>query len=90
MPLASWLFVRDAESIWIERHDRCTMLIAGPGPRREQREFINEDALQRYQVDVATRLTGEGWFLWAFDRDRRGTPDRRGTRRPSTERRRPA
>jgi hypothetical protein len=87
MPLASWLFLRKSESIWIERPHGCTMVVAGPGAQREEREFADEDALQTYQMDLATRLTNEGWFLWAFDRERRQAPDRRLTPRDTQDRR---
>jgi hypothetical protein len=88
MPLASWLFVRGSESIWIERPHGRTMLVAGPGAYRDHQEFADEEALQAYQIALATRLTEKGWFLWAFDRDRRQTPDRRGVARNTKDRRR--
>jgi hypothetical protein len=88
MPLASWLFVRGSESIWIERPHGRMMVVAGPGPRRDEQEFADEDALQAYQVALATRLTDAGWFLWAFDRDRRQMPDRRSASRTTKDRRR--
>jgi hypothetical protein len=88
MPLASWLFVRASESIWIERPHGRTMLVAGPGVFREEQEFADEDALQEYQVALATQLTERGWFLWAHDRDRRQTPDRRSVPRNTQDRRR--
>jgi hypothetical protein len=87
MPLASWLFVRGRESIWIERPHGHAMLVAGPGPQREEREFPDEGALQEYQVDLATRLTNAGWFLWGFDRERRAA-DRRQAPRDTPDRRR--
>jgi hypothetical protein len=89
MPLASWLFVRGSESIWIERPQGHTMLVAGPGTFREEKDFADEDALQAYQVDLATRLTDAGWFLWGFDRERRQDgSERRQTPRSSKDRRR--
>ena len=87
MPLASWLFLRGAESIWIERPHGRTMVVAGPGKFREERDFPDEDALQDYQVDLATRLTDAGWFLWGFDRERRHAADRRVVSRNTTDRR---
>jgi hypothetical protein len=88
MPLASWLFVRGAESIWIERPHGHTMLVAGPGTFREEHDFSDEDALQAYQVDLATRLTDAGWFLWGYDRERRARADRRQSPRDAKDRRR--
>jgi hypothetical protein len=88
MPLASWLFLRGSESIWIERPHGRTMLVAGPGGLRDEREFEDEDSLQAYQVTLATRLTDAGWFLWGFDRERRHAADRRQAPRDTTDRRR--
>jgi hypothetical protein len=87
MPLASWLFVKDSESIWIERPYGRVMIVAGPGTRRDQREFLNEESLQAYQISLAERLTGDGWFLWGVDRERRERPDRRSGTRTTPERR---
>lgn len=89
MPVASWLFVKDSESIWIERPYGRVMIVAGPGPKRDQREFVSEDALQQYQILLAERLTGDGWFLWGVDRERRvRAGDRRVTPRAATTDRR--
>lgn len=86
MPLSSWLFIRGSESIWIERPYGLALIVAGQGGARTHLEFTDENALQAYQVDTAERLSREGWFLWAYDRDRRGT-DRRATTRPTPDRR---
>jgi hypothetical protein len=88
MPLASWLFLRGSESIWIERPYGRKMLVAGPGGLKDEREFDDEDSLQAYQVTLATRLTDAGWFLWGFDRERRLAGDRRTVQRDTTDRRR--
>ena len=90
MPLASWLFLRGNESIWVERPHHHTMLVAGPGAEREERTFISEEAVQEYQVTLATRLSDEGWFLWGFDRERRQAPDRRSVGRSTGDRRKRA
>ena len=87
MPIASWLFVRNSESIWIERPHGRTMLVAGPGALSEERDFENEESLQAYQIDLATRLTNEGWFLWGHDRERRRESDRRQAARNTKDRR---
>ena len=47
MPIASWLFIRGSESIWVERPSGNTLIIAGPGHRRQQRTFFTEEQLQR-------------------------------------------
>jgi hypothetical protein len=71
MPLSSWLFIRERESIWIERPYGFSVIVAGPGSARAHLVFPNEDALQGYQVATAERLTRAGWFLWGFDQERR-------------------
>lgn len=87
MPLASWLFIKGAESVWIERpYGRC-IIVAGPGRAREQHEFPSEEALQAFQVNIAERLTADGWFLWGYDRERRTGRDRRKADRSSPDRR---
>jgi hypothetical protein len=76
MPLSSWLFIRDHESIWIERPHGFSVVVAGPGSARAQLLFPNDDALQAYQIATAERLTQAGWFLWGFDQERRNRDDR--------------
>jgi hypothetical protein len=71
MPIASWLFIRGSESIWIERPSGNTLIIAGPGHRRQQRTFFTEEQLQRFQMRLAETLAEHRWFLWAYNRDRR-------------------
>src|SRR5215813_9386571 len=71
MPIASWLFIRGSESIWIERLSGNTLIIAGPGHRRQQRRFFSEEQLQRFQMRLAEKLAEHRWFLWAYNRDRR-------------------
>ncbi len=87
MPLASWLFVKDGQSIWIERPGGFSMIVAGPGPKREEHEFPNEQALQAFQIEIGERLTDSGWFLWGFDRERRSGRERRGIDRSTPDRR---
>ena len=76
MPLSSWLFIREHESIWIERPHGFSVIVAGPGSARAHLVFPNDDALQAYQVATAERLTRAGWFLWGFDQERRRRDDR--------------
>jgi hypothetical protein len=74
MPVASWLFVRGSESIWVERLSGNTLIVAGPGHRRYQRTFFTEDQLQEFQMRLAEQLVEQRWFLWAYNDDRRKTP----------------
>jgi hypothetical protein len=88
MPLASWLFVKDGQSIWIERPHGYTMIVAGPGAAREEHDFSDEQAMEAFQVSLVERLTEAGWFLWGFDRERRSGRDRRTVDRNVPDRRR--
>ena len=90
MPLASWLFLKGTETIWVERPFGTTLIVAGPGKnKREEQDFADEAALDRYQIRLAERLTMDGWFLWGVNRDRRnpsksaGRPDHAPERRAS-------
>ena len=89
MPMASWLFVKDGQSIWIERPHGFSMIIAGPGPVREQHDFPDEKTLEAFQVSIGERLTEGGWFLWGFDRGRRNGRERRSLDRKAPDRRQP-
>lgn len=88
MPLASWLFIKDGQSIWVERPYGFSMIVAGPGSARAQHEFPDEDALQRFQIEIGERLTSGGWLLWGADRERRSGRDRRAAARSAPDRRR--
>ena len=66
------------------------MIVAGPAAAREERRFPDEDSLQAFQISLGQRLTNSGWFLWGFDRERRGTAERRSTSRPGGDRRQAA
>ena len=87
MPLASWLFIKDGQSIWVERPHGLSMIVAGPGSAREQHEFPDEQALEAFQIAIGERLTESGWFLWGFDRERRVGRERRKIDRTSPDRR---
>src|SRR5436190_4640172 len=94
MPQSSWLFIKDGQSIWIERPYGCSIIVAGPGVSQERHDFPDEASLQAFQVAIAEGLTEAAWFLWGFDRERRTDRDRRAAgARPSdtrTDRRRAA
>ena len=87
-PPSSWLFIKDKQSIWIERPRGRVLIVAGPGPTCEEREFISEQALDQFQMTLAERLAGDGWFLFGVNRERRQGPDRRGKNRGTPDRRR--
>src|SRR5687768_15440207 len=79
MRQSSWLFIREHDSIWIERPYGLSVIVAGPGSARAHLVFPNEDALQAHQVATAERLTRAGWFLWGFEQDRRKRAERVAT-----------
>jgi hypothetical protein len=87
VPLASWLFIRNDESIWIERPYGHSLIITGPSAARAQHDFADEASLETFQVEVAERLAAAGWLLWAFDGDRRQRGDRRSRQRSTPDRR---
>ena len=89
MPLASWLFIKDGQSIWIERPYGFSMIVAGPGSAREQHDFPDEQAVEAFQIAIGERLTESGWFLWGFDKERRVGRDRRKIDRTTPDRRQP-
>jgi hypothetical protein len=72
MPIASWLFLKDGQTIWVERPHGTTLIVAGPGKtQHQQRDFADEVELERFQMELAERLATDGWFLWGVNRDRR-------------------
>jgi hypothetical protein len=91
----SWLFVLGEESIWIVHGGEGATFVYGPGTLQQCYQFTTEAARDAYQVSMTERLLGDGWMLWGVDRDRREgrdrrgasrtTPDRRATRRESSE-----
>jgi hypothetical protein len=89
MAQSSWLFIRNGESVWIERPHGFTLIVAGPGAKREDFEFPHERALDAFQASLAERLANDGWFLWAYDRDRREGRERRQSPRTTNDRRKP-
>jgi hypothetical protein len=89
MPQSSWLFIRNGESVWIERPHGFTLIVAGPGHRRDVHDFADERSLDAFQAALAERLANDGWFLWAFDRDRRQGRERRQNSRSANDRRKP-
>ena len=87
MTPATWLFVKDGQSIWIERPDGRSMTVAGPGTSRARHDFPDEQAVEGYQMQLADRLASAGWMLWGVNRQRRGAPGR-GNAPPATPDRR--
>ena len=86
-PSSSWLFIKNAQSIWVERPHGRLLVVAGPGTSREQRDFISEEALDQFQIALAEKLAGDGWFLFGVNRERRQAADRRKAARESRDRR---
>ena len=86
-PPSSWLFIKDTQSIWVERPHGRLLVVAGPGVSREQRDFISEEALDQFQMMLAERLANDGWFLYGVNRERRLMTDRRQSTRQTPDRR---
>ena len=84
---ASWLFIKDQQSIWVERPHGRLLVVAGPGKTRDERDFISEEALDQFQIALAEKLAGDGWFLFGVNRERRQAVDRRKASRGTPDRR---
>jgi hypothetical protein len=68
---SSWLFTRNDESVYLSRAGKFTMLVAGPGQRRQQLHFDDEPAVQEYQRQIADQMASSGWILYGVDQERR-------------------
>jgi hypothetical protein len=64
----TWLFVRDAESIWLQRAADGALRVALHVPLTHRREFTfhGELELLDFLNDVERRLVDKGWTLQGF------------------------
>jgi hypothetical protein len=88
MSLAWWLFIRELESMRLAVVDPLTVLVSGPGWRREHRRFDTERALTEFAVGLEEALRASGWNVAGFEAERRSPSDRRAADRSSNDRRR--
>lgn len=72
----TWLFVRESESIWLQRPADGALRVALHGPLTHRREFTfhGELELLDFISDVERRLVERGWTLQASE-DRRTKPE---------------
>jgi hypothetical protein len=84
---SSWLFVRGEESIRVVRPDIQSLIVLGPGPLRDIRDFRTGADVEAYQIQLAERLSELGWILLGADVDRRRGVDRRQQPRKTADRR---
>jgi hypothetical protein len=76
-----WLFVRGSESLRIlRREDRHALRVLGPGDRRQDYEFDDENARIEFQSTLEQQLASTGWTLEQFS-DRRSHLERRSSPR---------
>jgi hypothetical protein len=85
----AWLFTRASESVRIiravARDGIVHLLVQGPGPASDARQFGDVLACMNYQADLERRLVAAGFSLERFTSDRRmgrakrpvGAPERR-------------
>ena len=86
-PPSSWLFIKDKQSIWVERPHGRLLVVAGPGRRTSSATSSASEALDQFQMALAERLANDGWFLFGVNRERRLAADRRSVTRGTPDRR---
>ena len=87
-PVYTWLFVRGAERLTIERPNILRLVVAMPGGDPRTFDFESTVALMEFQVSFERHLTATGWSLESFSPERRSGGDRRrAPRAPGTDRR---
>jgi len=85
---ASWLFIRQNETVRVFRPGPpyLQLAIAGPLGHRRTLRFDRETDLQAFQRDHEQQLMKDGWHLEGMDVERRSGRDRRGASRGSDRR----
>ena len=65
MPSTDWLFVRDAECMWVRRSASVPfeLVIHGPGRLRRVGSFASERELRDFMRELRRRLVRMGWML---------------------------
>jgi hypothetical protein len=81
-PVYTWIFVREAERLTIERLTPLRVAVSSPTGERRVHEFDTPVTLLEFQLGLQSDLVDTGWSLDSFQPERRG---RRETPRPFLE-----
>ena len=71
-PVYTWIFVREAERLTIERLTPLRVAVSSPAGERRVHEFETPVTLLEFQLRLQSELVGTGWSLDSFHPERRG------------------
>jgi hypothetical protein len=70
-PVYTWIFVREAERLTIERLTPLRVAVSSPTGERRIHEFDTPVTLLEFQLGLQSDLVGTGWSLDSFHPERR-------------------
>jgi len=70
-PVYTWIFVRDAERLTIERLTPLRVAVSSPMGERRIHEFDTPVTLLEFQLGLQSDLVDTGWSLDSFHPERR-------------------